>query len=155
MSFGIFYFLIRLLVAGYGSKNDFLFDVCFHMTGTNRTKEEGAGSIARRRMQSIAVKSRTALGLTAQQQATRSSSDDSHFCFQCVRSAVTEATSYTLSVSRLGGVLATGPKGRGFKPGQGDVFLRAIKIRSTPSSRMGSKAGGSHVIRFYGMLKNS
>jgi hypothetical protein len=30
-------------------------------------------------------------------------------------------------------VLATEPKGRGFKPGLGDVFLRAIKIRSTPS----------------------
>jgi hypothetical protein len=30
-------------------------------------------------------------------------------------------------------VLATGLKGRGFKPGRGDGFLRAIKIRSTPS----------------------
>jgi hypothetical protein len=39
-------------------------------------------------------------------------------------------------------VLATGPKGRGLKPGQGDGFLRAIKIRSTPSLWMGSKAGG-------------
>jgi hypothetical protein len=29
-------------------------------------------------------------------------------------------------------VLATGPKGRGFKPGQGGGFLRAKKIRSTP-----------------------
>jgi hypothetical protein len=39
--------------------------------------------------------------------------------------------------SRLGGVVvsvyATGPKGRWFEPGQGDRFLRAIKIRSTPS----------------------
>jgi hypothetical protein len=39
--------------------------------------------------------------------------------------------------SRLGGVevsmLATRPKGRGFKPGRCDGFLRAIKIRSTPS----------------------
>jgi hypothetical protein len=39
--------------------------------------------------------------------------------------------------SRLGGavvsVLATGPKACGFEPGQGDRFLRAIKIRSTPS----------------------
>jgi hypothetical protein len=46
---------------------------------------------------------------------------------------------------RLGGVLvsmlATGPKDFEFEPGQGDGFLRAIKIRSTPSSRMGSKAG--------------
>jgi hypothetical protein len=39
-------------------------------------------------------------------------------------------------------VLTTGPKGRGYKPGRGDGFLRTIKIRSTPSSRMGSKAGG-------------
>jgi hypothetical protein len=30
-------------------------------------------------------------------------------------------------------VLATGPSGHGFKPGQGDGFLRAIKIHSTPS----------------------
>jgi hypothetical protein len=30
-------------------------------------------------------------------------------------------------------VLAAAPKGRGFKPGQGDGFLRAIKIRSAPS----------------------
>jgi hypothetical protein len=32
-------------------------------------------------------------------------------------------------------VLATGPKSCRFKPGQGDGFLRAIKIRSTPSFR--------------------
>jgi hypothetical protein len=30
-------------------------------------------------------------------------------------------------------VLATGPKGRGFEPGQGDGFLTVIKIRSTTS----------------------
>jgi hypothetical protein len=48
-------------------------------------------------------------------------------------------------------VLGTAPKGCGFEPGQGDGFLRVIKIRSTPSSRMGSKAGRSHVVRFYGM----
>jgi hypothetical protein len=30
-------------------------------------------------------------------------------------------------------VLATGHKGRGFKPGPGHGFLRPIKIRSTPS----------------------
>jgi hypothetical protein len=29
-------------------------------------------------------------------------------------------------------VLATGPEGRGFEPGQGDGVLRAIRIRSTP-----------------------
>jgi hypothetical protein len=60
-----------------------------------------------------------------------------------------------LHCSRLGGVVvnvsATGPKGCVFEPGQGDGFLRAIKIRSTPSSRMGSKAGRSNVVRFYGM----
>jgi hypothetical protein len=42
-------------------------------------------------------------------------------------------------ISRLGGVvvsvLANVPKRRGFEPGQGDGFLRAIKIRSTPSFR--------------------
>jgi hypothetical protein len=57
--------------------------------------------------------------------------------------------------SRLGGVvvsvLATRPKGFGFEPGQGNGFLKAIKIRSTPSSRTGVKAGRSHVVRFYGM----
>jgi hypothetical protein len=48
-------------------------------------------------------------------------------------------------------VIATGPKGRGFKPGQGDGFLRAKNPQHT-FLRMGSKAGGpmSHV--FYGML---
>jgi hypothetical protein len=30
-------------------------------------------------------------------------------------------------------VIATGPKGRGFKPGRDDGLLRAIKIRSTSS----------------------
>jgi hypothetical protein len=30
-------------------------------------------------------------------------------------------------------MLATGPKDRGFKLGRGNGFLRAIKIRSTPS----------------------
>jgi hypothetical protein len=33
--------------------------------------------------------------------------------------------------------------------------LRAIEILRTPSSRMGSKAGRSHVVRFYDMEKNS
>jgi hypothetical protein len=39
--------------------------------------------------------------------------------------------------SRLCGVVVSvldiGTKGRGFEPGQGDGFLRAIKISSTPS----------------------
>jgi hypothetical protein len=48
-------------------------------------------------------------------------------------------------------VLATGPKGCGFEPGQGDGFLRVIKTRNTSSSRMGSKMGRSHVVRFYDM----
>jgi hypothetical protein len=54
--------------------------------------------------------------------------------------------------SRLGGVvisiLATQPKGYGFEPGQGDGFLRAIKICNTPSSQMGNKAGRSLVVTF-------
>jgi hypothetical protein len=32
-------------------------------------------------------------------------------------------------------VLATGPKGCGFNPNQGEGFLRAIKISGTPSFR--------------------
>jgi hypothetical protein len=51
-------------------------------------------------------------------------------------------------------VLATGSKGCGLEPGKDDGFLRAIKIRSKTFSRMGIKAGRSHV-RFYGKLKNS
>jgi hypothetical protein len=41
-------------------------------------------------------------------------------------------------IGRFGGVvisvLATGPKGRSFEPGQGDGFLKAIKFRSAVSS---------------------
>jgi hypothetical protein len=50
-------------------------------------------------------------------------------------------------------VLATGLRGCGFEPGQGDGFLKAMKFHSTSSSRMGSnlKRGRSHVVRFYGM----
>jgi hypothetical protein len=44
---------------------------------------------------------------------------------------------YTLQPCRLGGVvvsvLVTGSKCSGFKPSRGDEFLRAIKIRNTPS----------------------
>jgi hypothetical protein len=64
-----------------------------------------------------------------------------------VRSRVTSGRLVGVVVS----VLDTGPKGYGFEPGQGDGFLRAIKIRSTPSSWMGSKAGRSHVVRFHGV----
>jgi hypothetical protein len=49
-------------------------------------------------------------------------------------------------------VLATGPKGRGFTPGRGDGFLRAIKIRSTPSFGWEVKPEVL-VVRFYGILK--
>jgi hypothetical protein len=52
-------------------------------------------------------------------------------------------------------VLATGPKRRGFEPGQGDGFLRAIKIRSTPSFGWEAKPEGPMSLRFYGMLKTS
>jgi hypothetical protein len=41
------------------------------------------------------------------------------------------------------------PKVAGSKPAKALDFLRAIQIRSTPSSRMGSKAGMSHVVIFY------
>jgi hypothetical protein len=54
--------------------------------------------------------------------------------------------------SRLCGVvvsvLETGPKVCGIEPGQGDWILRVIKIRNTPSSRMGSKDGRSQVATF-------
>jgi hypothetical protein len=54
--------------------------------------------------------------------------------------------SYFVFGSRLGGVvvnvLATGPKGCGFEPGQDDGFLRAIKSCRKPHFRMESKAEG-------------
>lgn len=60
-------------------------------------------------------------------------------------------------VSSLGGVVVsaptTGPKGRGFKPCRGEIFLRAIKLRRTPSLGRESKAGGRMSLRFCGMLK--
>jgi hypothetical protein len=50
---------------------------------------------------------------------------------------------YFPAISRFGGVvvnvLATGTKGRGFKPGGGDGFLRAIKTQHT-FLRIGNKA---------------
>jgi hypothetical protein len=53
-----------------------------------------------------------------------------------VKNAYCTSVSYGYE-SHLGGVvvsvLATEPSGRGFKPGQGDGYLMAIKIRSTPS----------------------
>jgi hypothetical protein len=56
------------------------------------------------------------------------------------------STKVKVAHSRLGGVvisvLTTGPKGFGFEPSQSDGFLRAIKIRSTPSFGWESKAGG-------------
>jgi hypothetical protein len=49
-------------------------------------------------------------------------------------------------LNRLGGVVvsvrATGPKGCVFETGQGDGFLKAIKISRTLSFQMGSKARG-------------
>jgi hypothetical protein len=50
-------------------------------------------------------------------------------------------------------VLATGPKGCGFSPGQGDGFLMVIKIHSTPSFGWEIKPGAP-CHKFYGMLKN-
>jgi hypothetical protein len=53
----------------------------------------------------------------------------------------------------MASVLDIRPNVGWFKPGRGDGVLRGTKIRSTPSSRMRSKAGRSHVVRFYGILK--
>jgi hypothetical protein len=55
-------------------------------------------------------------------------------------SQVNRLISFTdIKGSHLGSVvvsmLATGPKGRGFKPGRSDGVLRTTEIRSTPSSR--------------------
>jgi hypothetical protein len=66
-------------------------------------------------------------------------------------------TTYSMSdVSRLSGkmvsLLVIIPKGRGFKPGRGDGFLRAIKIRSTPS--FGGEVKPDFVVRFYGILNH-
>jgi hypothetical protein len=46
-------------------------------------------------------------------------------------------------------VLATGPKGRGLEPGRGDVLLRAIKIRSTPSYLLRSDSAGGIAREFW------
>jgi hypothetical protein len=58
-----------------------------------------------------------------------------------------------LSCYPLGGVmvriLALRAKVRGFEPGQGDGFFKALKISCTPS--LGSKSDGPHVTRFYAM----
>jgi hypothetical protein len=45
---------------------------------------------------------------------------------------------------------ATGPKTGGFKPGRGDGFLRARKVRSTPSFGEEVKSR-PHVVGFFGM----
>jgi hypothetical protein len=52
----------------------------------------------------------------------------------------------------MDGVLAIGPKIRGFKPERGGCILRVIKIRSTPS--VGDEVKPSASCKFYGMLKN-
>jgi hypothetical protein len=48
-------------------------------------------------------------------------------------------------------VLPLDPKVAGSNPAKAMDFVRAIKIRGTPSCRMGNKAGRSYVVRFYGM----
>jgi hypothetical protein len=50
-------------------------------------------------------------------------------------------------------VLTFGSKVCGLKSGQGDGFVRELKIRSTPSFQMGSKIVGPHLVRCYGILK--
>jgi hypothetical protein len=47
-------------------------------------------------------------------------------------------------------VLGTGPEVCRLNPGQGDGFLRAIKICSIPSFR-GEVNQRRHIVRFYGM----
>jgi hypothetical protein len=49
-------------------------------------------------------------------------------------------------------VLAIGPKVRGFNPGRGDGFLRAINSAVRLSSE-GKQSRRSDVVSFYGMLK--
>jgi hypothetical protein len=56
-----------------------------------------------------------------------------HICIPCPLCPVSKTCSFLDGV--VVSVLATGPKGRGFKPGRGDGFLRVIKIHSTPSFR--------------------
>jgi hypothetical protein len=46
-------------------------------------------------------------------------------------------------------VLATGLKGHGFKPSQGDGILRAIKIRSTPSFGWEVKPHDKDQLRYF------
>jgi hypothetical protein len=56
--------------------------------------------------------------------------------------------------SHLGGVVVSvrlDPTVAGSNLAKAMDFLRAIKICSMPSSWMGSKAGRSHVVGFYGM----
>jgi hypothetical protein len=64
-------------------------------------------------------------------------------------------TDFQVTASCLGGgvlsVLSTGPEVCEFELGQGNAFLSVIKICTTPSSHIGSKAGRSHVVRFYSM----
>jgi hypothetical protein len=50
-------------------------------------------------------------------------------------------------------VLVIAPNVRGFKPGQSDGFLRTVKIRSTSFRAEVRKS--AHIVKFYGMLKNS
>jgi hypothetical protein len=51
-------------------------------------------------------------------------------------------------------VFAVEPKVRKFKTGRGDVFLRAIQIRSARTFG-GEEKPSALVVRFYGILQNS
>jgi hypothetical protein len=53
----------------------------------------------------------------------------------------------------MASVLAIEPSVRGFKSGQGDAFLRSIKIRSSLPSE-GKWSSRPHLVRFYCMLNN-
>jgi hypothetical protein len=83
--------------------------------------------------------------------------ESAHLSCTCCLELSCSVSVITNSVSSWwcsGSVLVTGPKGRWFEPGQGDGFLKAIKIRSTPSFGWEVKLE-AHVVRFYGMLKIS
>jgi hypothetical protein len=51
-------------------------------------------------------------------------------------------------------VIASGPRGRRFKPGRGDTFFKGDKNPQHTFFRVGSKTGGT-IIRFYCLLKRS
>jgi hypothetical protein len=77
-------------------------------------------------------------GLPASRNYAKAESHEQHEMSRTCFNSPEDFLLYCKNITcRLGGVvvsvLATGPKGRGFKHGRGDGFLRTIEIRSTPS----------------------